>query len=409
MNFKPDRERNKKLVYQLTVQEKTRFTGKLIIKTTSGVEWNLHFCVGRLVWATGGNHVVRRLYRHLSQTSPKITVKMLALREKQGFKYGWDYQAIDTLVLRKQITHEQAPNLITQIVDEVLFDLLQCESRDWLTYHYEPIELQDSEMGFFILLNINITLKRLWLKWKKWKESTLGNVLLQSAPVLHEPETLKLKIRPPVYQMLIKFINGKRTLREVAALMKKDEIQLVRWLSPLIRTGYVRLCELPDLPRPESESKPTSVLESPSLRHQSLIACIDDSPQVCWQMQQIIEKADYGFIGLQDSIRALGTLIDQKPDLIFLDLMMPVVSGYELCTQIRRVSALRNIPIVILTGGIIDRLRATIVGASDCLAKPINDQKVLTAIAKHLTDPSGTTQSSPFIKPPQINTNSCSI
>jgi two-component system, chemotaxis family, response regulator PixG len=384
MNLKQDRELEKKLVHQLILQEKNRFTGKLIVKTTSGVEWDLHFCVGRIVWATGGNHMVRRLYRHLSQTSPQITIKMLALREKQGFKYGWDYQAIDTLVLRKQLTQEQAPQIITQIIDEVLFDLLQCEARDWLTYSYSQIDLQDSEMGFFILLNIKATLKRLWVNWKTWKESIVGNILLQSAPILHDPQTLKSKIRPPVYQTLVKFINGKRTLREVAALMKKDEIQLVRWLSPLIRTGYVRLCELPDLPRPESQSQPASFLESPTPQNQPLIACVDDSPQVCWQMQQIIEKAGYGFMGLQDSIRALGILIDRKPDLIFLDLMMPVVSGYELCTQIRRVSALQNVPIAILTGGIVDRLRATIVGAAECLAKPIDDQKVLTTISKHL-------------------------
>jgi two-component system, chemotaxis family, response regulator PixG len=409
MDLKQNRERDKKLVYQLALQEKNRFTGKLIVKTTSGLEWSLHFCVGRLVWATGGNHVVRRLYRHLSQSSSQITVKMLALREKQGFKYGWDYQAIDTLVLRKQLTHEQAPKIVTQIIDEVLFDLLQCESRDWLTYAYEPIELQDSEIGFFILLNINPTLKRLLVRWKTWKESIVGNILLQAAPVLHDTQTLKLKIRPPVYQTLIKFINGKRTLREVAALMKKDEIQLVRWLSPLIRTGYVRLCELPDLPRPESEIQPASFLESSPSRNKPIIACVDDSPQVGWQMQQIIEKAGYGFIGLHDSVHALGILIDRKPDLIFLDLMMPIVSGYELCAQIRRVSGLKNVPIAILTGGIVDRLRATIVGASDCLAKPIDERKVLTTIAKYLTKPSTKTQSSSPTKQAEIEANPSSI
>ncbi|RMG09551.1 MAG: response regulator [Cyanobacteria bacterium J055] len=309
---------------------------------------------------------------------------MLALREKNGFKYGWDYQAIDTLVLRKHLSQDRAPQIITQIVDEVLFDILQCESRDWLSYHYEPIELQDSEMGFFILLNIPSTLKRLCLKCQAWKAAKIGNFPLQSAPILHDLPDLKSKISPSVYQTLVKYINGKRTLREIAAFMQKDEIQLVRWLCPLIRTGYVQLSEISDWPRPEIPSKTARFLDTAPSRAKPLIACVDDSPQVCWQMQQILEKAGYQFIGIQDSIHALGILLDRKPDLIFLDLMMPIVSGYELCAQIRRVSALRHVPIVILTGGIIDRLRARIVGASECLAKPMDTRKVLATTTKYL-------------------------
>lgn len=59
--------------------------------------------------------------------------------------------------------------------------------------------------------------------------------------------------------------------------------------------------------------------KSPIRRNQLLVARVDDSPQVCWQMQQMIEKVGDDFIGLQDSIRALGTLIDRQPDLVFLD------------------------------------------------------------------------------------------
>lgn len=391
MNLRQSREFDRNLVHQLKLQDKTRFTGKLIVKTTSGIEWILHFCVGRLVWATGGNHIVRRLYRNLRQLSPQITLKMLALREKNGFKYGWDYQAIDTLVLRKHLAQARAPQLITQVVDEVLFDILQSESRDWLSYHYEPIELQDSEMGFFILLNIPSTLQRLGLKCQAWKAAKIGNFSLQSAPILHDLPTLKSKISSSVYQTLVKYINGKRTLREVAAFMQKDEIQLVRWLCPLIRTGYIQLGEIPDLPRPEIPSQGTRFIDAAHSRSTPLIACVDDSSQVCWQMQQILEKAGYNFIGIQDSIHALGILLDRKPDLIFLDLMMPVVSGYELCAQIRRVSALQNVPIAILTGGIIDRLRARIVGASECLAKPIDARKVSATATKYLANSLRTT------------------
>jgi DNA-binding response OmpR family regulator len=65
---------------------------------------------------------------------------------------------------------------------------------------------------------------------------------------------------------------------------------------------------------------------------------------------------------------------------------MPIANGYEICAQIRRVSALKNMPVVILTGrdGLVDRVRATIVGCSDFIAKPVEAEKVLKVIEKYL-------------------------
>ncbi len=64
---------------------------------------------------------------------------------------------------------------------------------------------------------------------------------------------------------------------------------------------------------------------------------------------------------------------------------MPIVNGYELCAQIRRISQAKNIPIVILTGkdGLIDRVRSKVVGANDFIAKPINQKRVLSILRKH--------------------------
>jgi chemotaxis family two-component system response regulator PixG len=79
-------------------------------------------------------------------------------------------------------------------------------------------------------------------------------------------------------------------------------------------------------------------------------------------------------------------LLSRKPDLIFLDLVMPNTNGYEICSQLRKVSAFRITPIIILTGndGIIDRVRAKIVGASDFLSKPVDAETVLAVTSKHL-------------------------
>ena len=101
-------------------------------------------------------------------------------------------------------------------------------------------------------------------------------------------------------------------------------------------------------------------------------------------MERILTEAGYRFIGIQDSVQALPTLLEQKPSLIFLDLVMPIANGYEICAQIRRVSTFKDVPIVILTSndGIIDRVRAKFVGSSGFLSKPVNADWVLTVTRK---------------------------
>jgi len=103
-------------------------------------------------------------------------------------------------------------------------------------------------------------------------------------------------------------------------------------------------------------------------------------------LEKILTTAGYQFLAVQDSLRAIATLLTRKPDLIFLDLVMPNTNGYEICGQLRKVSSFRNTPIIILTGndGIIDRVRAKMVGASDFLSKPINAKTVLEVARQHL-------------------------
>jgi len=117
-----------------------------------------------------------------------------------------------------------------------------------------------------------------------------------------------------------------------------------------------------------------------------LIACIDDSPLMCQTLEKILTTANYQFIGINDPLRAIAILLARKPELIFLDLVMPNANGYEICGQLRRLSIFKHTPIVILTGndGIVDRVRAKMVGSTDFLGKPVNPDQVLSTILKYI-------------------------
>jgi chemotaxis family two-component system response regulator PixG len=151
------------------------------------------------------------------------------------------------------------------------------------------------------------------------------------------------------------------------------------------------------LPFKIGDTKNTSTAEpEPEVPSSPLIACVDDSPQVCQMLEQILVPQGLRFIKIQDPVQALPILIENKPDLIFLDLVMPVASGYEICAQLRRISVFANTPVIILTGsdGLFDRVRAKVVGSTDFITKPVVADKVLGVIRKYIQAQSQNKESS---------------
>ena len=169
--------------------------------------------------------------------------------------------------------------------------------------------------------------------------------------------------------------------------MNKDVLSLTISLVPFIKKGFLQLSDIPDLPLSITTVKcPTvsSPCQKSSAALSPLVACIDDSPQICQIMEQILSGIDCRFIGIQDSLEAVPALIECEPDLIFLDIGMPIINGYEICAQIRRVSKLKDTPIAILTGNdaIVDRMRARVAGANNFLTKPIQVEQIISMVKK---------------------------
>lgn len=121
--------------------------------------------------------------------------------------------------------------------------------------------------------------------------------------------------------------------------------------------------------------------------NRKLIVSIDDSKQVISLMEEIIKQEGYNFLGIQNPLDAIPVLMDSQPNLIFLDLVMPTFSGYEICYQIKTIPKLKLIPIIMLTSNssLPNKLRAKISGVTEFLAKPFTASKIIKILDKYLS------------------------
>jgi two-component system, chemotaxis family, response regulator PixG len=362
-----------------------QYSGKLDIKAAKGHQWTFYYRLGRMVWATGGMHPFRRWRRHMAQYCSEIDLDKILLRAEDAQVDYWDYHLLEILHEKQKIKREQINSIVESTITELLFDLAQQANFTTITSNRNQDVILETPMSF---TSADMSLKFMQDTWKTWSEAGLANFYPDHAPVLRRPEQLQQQVSAAVYKNFVTFMNGKYTLRDLAFKMKQSIIPVTRSLLPYILKGIVELVEVPDLPLKISEAKNNTSVKA-SAPSGPLIACVDDSPQVCQMLEQILVPNGFRFVKIQDPLQALPILIEHKPDLVFLDLVMPVASGYEICAQLRRVSVFANTPIIILTGsdGLLDRVRAKVVGSTDFISKPVVADKVMGVVRKYVQVP----------------------
>ncbi|WAL61483.1 response regulator [Thermocoleostomius sinensis] len=375
---------------RLQACHQSQFTGRLDIhnKTSQSPQWSLFFRGGSLVGGTSVLHSVRRWHRQLSLYCPQLLDRS---REGTDLSQNWNQQTLVGLVQQGKMSQEQVVSVVAGNLVEILFDLMQLYTLQFdrlmhLTYRQLPSETA-------ITLPIRISPALIWQKasqqWETWQQAGLGSWSPNWAPVIWDAEELRRQTSLLVYHNLTTIIDGDRTLRDLAAKLKQPLVSLALSLLPYIRKGIMGLVEVRDWNYQTQSTHSSPPITPPPVQVLSsspLVAYIEDSRFDCIAMNQILAQAGYRFINVRDPVQALPILIEQNPGLIFLDLIMPVTNGYEVCGQLRRVSMFRNTPIIIVTSsdGIVDRVRAKLVNSSGFISKPIESKKVLSVLHHHL-------------------------
>ncbi|MFP4299750.1 MAG: response regulator [Spirulinaceae cyanobacterium] len=382
------------VVVELTRYSQQHFTGKLDIKVRSGSSWSLYLHLGRLAWVTGGKHPRRRWQRHYKRYCSQVDLKQLQYRRGETYHNSY-YPILGLLISRKLVSVAKIAQLQQALVSEVLFDLIQEIAIASVTPSLTENTPQESFtitatpgvrpcrqtlLPQATLINLTQILCQVETQWNHWVAAGLTRCSPDLAPVVGDRAALQQITQDNTYQRLQQLINGKNTLRDLAAIANTSVLALTRSLLPYIRQQLIGLVQVGDL-----VPSPSTPAQTPSYR--PLAIGVDDNEAITIQMRSLLSQAGYRFIGVNNATQVLTTILETKPDLIFLDLVMPIANGYEICAQIRRIRDFQDTPVIILTNndGLIDRVRAKMVGATDFLSKPLVSDQIHAIAQKYLT------------------------
>lgn len=115
------------------------------------------------------------------------------------------------------------------------------------------------------------------------------------------------------------------------------------------------------------------------------VMVIDDSKTIRRTAETLLSKAGFEVITANDGFEALAKVVDNQPDIIFMDIMMPRLDGYQTCALIKNNDAFKDTPVIMLSSkdGLFDRARGRIVGSDNYITKPFSKEELLTAVHEY--------------------------
>jgi two-component system, chemotaxis family, response regulator PixG len=366
------------LIIQLKTIRTNSLSGNLLVHIESEPTWMFSFSSGQLGWISGGIDPISRWQRNLAIANFKLLAN-----PTQG------------TVNRSQLSSNASIIAQQEVAIEVLFDIIQISQRHESRLSYQFINVDPAQIKLtpnVPLLDISPILTKAIESWKAWGKAGLANCLpcrfLTIDRFMLRSSGFKLDNLPE----LLAAIDGARSLRGLAIYHRQSLLSFTQKILPLLKSGAIIFSAFPSSQIDHSSDLDLDdfLLDQPqtpaSPQTGALIACVDDSILVYMQLKELLTATGYQSYGVQDPLKIMSTLIKYKPKLIFLDLLMPVANGYEVCEQIRRTPSLKDIPVIILTAkdGLFDRMRAKIVGANDFLSKPIANADVLRVLEKYV-------------------------
>ena len=115
------------------------------------------------------------------------------------------------------------------------------------------------------------------------------------------------------------------------------------------------------------------------------VMVIDDSKTIRRTAETLLKREGCEVVTASDGFEALAKIADQQPQIIFVDIMMPRLDGYQTCALIKKNPRLKGTPVIMLSSkdGLFDRARGRLAGSDEYLTKPFTKESLLRSVANY--------------------------
>lgn len=336
--------------------------------------WFVFFLNGQIIYATDSNTTLSRLRDYLRryQVAPILdTIQVASGTEINNIP---EYRYLWALLEHNFLTPSQGRRIIHSIIQETLFELLSLHQGTFIFERVLPLAPQ------LTTLKISSAIAKIMQQVQQWKQLHPHITSLAQCPIVTDKQQLHQYLPESTLNHLEHWADGKTSLQQLARYLNRDPVTVARAIYPFIQKGWVQLVH-PTNSHPSSNYYPQFSLAKPPL-----VACIHEDlahSQVLKAFFSQHQKIETVF--LDDGSKALSLLFEIQPDLIFCDLALLQLNGYELCAMLRCSSIFRDTPIVIVGNQdlYMERIKARMIGVTDYLLAPITEKKLLILLEKY--------------------------
>ena len=345
-----------------------------------GPFWFVFFLNGQIAYASDGTGSLLRLRDYLRRYRADTTLNTLEVPFIDAInapEYGYLWALLENHIL----TPAQGRSIIRSMVHETLFDLLSLHQGSFI------FDIGPALAPQLTTLEIAPLVAKIMKQVQEWKQFHPHIQSPNHCPVIADAVSLRAALPENAFKTLERQLDGKISLRQLARYLNRDVLTVARAIYPYVQKGWVQLQTHTSEETAASRRVGIS-MESGSTQANKIprVVCIDDDVAIGKTVEYILKPQGYEATAISNPLKALSLVFQLKPDLILCDIAMPDLEGYEICAMLRKSTAFRQTPIIMLTGkdGFIDRVRARMVGATDYLTKPFGESELLMLLERYI-------------------------
>jgi twitching motility two-component system response regulator PilG len=344
-------------------------SGKLIVYSEANpdIHWRIYLGNGRIHYAGSDQGQAERLNYLFQRYVPSKNIHL-------SQAIANDYQYLCELWDSQDFSFQEIRSILARLTQEALIQILSLS---------QPVCTFEETVGLDRLL-LYLDLKQLmqpaaqeikhWLKVRNAINSPFQRAIASNInailPGLCKLEHITSDLLN-LYQKLPELVEKEMCVYEIAESLHTSSLNVAIILKTLVAQGVITMGPY----EPEQEDT------------RPVIACVDDSPSIQRVVSFALEATGFRVINIKHAASALTTLMHSKPALILMDINMPDIDGYQLCSICNKSEALKHIPIVMLTGrsGVLDRMKAKMHGSVGYICKPFQPQELVETVQSFIS------------------------